>query len=613
MPQQQTDGSTGARATVSSVFLRLRSLSYTAVFALGFVCSLLFGFMRPESRIGTTGAVIAKAYEEMLTSDTVEGWMSGTTKLRQLLDQRLLRHASAVTSSFTNVSLSVRDIFGGLGVGRQGNHSDTDRVGVRLARTGVTVNNPVVLVPGIITTGLEVWDGEDCMKSYFRQRIWGTTSMLQSILSDPECWLRHLALNATTGLDPMQSPHLNRSIRVRPAQGFESGDFFLGGYWLWGQVIEALADIGYDINTMYMASYDWRLSYADLQKRDWYFTKLKQQIETLVTMNGKKAVVVAHSMGGNLWHYFMQWVTHHGPKMWVGEYIHAEVFISTPMLGLPKAFYSLLTGDNRDFASMGQGLSTIINHFFGPSKRRDLWRTCSSLALIMPIGGEETWGDRLAGMPLVRLGDRNLTVEEARNLLAAEGNVPEELQRISPWLLDGMRRNHPAKTINTTAAAVEPPEHVWANALATALPFAPQLKKYAFYGVGVDTEFSGVFQKSGDQDYAIDKSATKDVGFYLGNGDYSVPVSSLGLMCLKGWKSESRNPSNISCTVREYRDEPTTLLSSGYIRGGKASGDHIDILGNDEMLTDLITVVTGGEVQERIVSELPSLAEKWHI
>eukprot|EP00971_Amphidinium_carterae_P152253 3017617-Amphidinium_carterae.1 len=33
----------------------------------------------------------------------------------------------------------------------------------------------------------------------------------------------------TGGLDPLQSPSFNKSIRVRAAQGFESADFFLAG------------------------------------------------------------------------------------------------------------------------------------------------------------------------------------------------------------------------------------------------------------------------------------------------------------------------------------------------------------------------------------------------
>ena len=217
----------------------------------------------------------------------------------------------------------------------------SERVGIRMAREGKVAKHPVIMVPGIITTGLELWDGEDCIKNYFRQRIWGTTTMLQAMVRDPDCWVRHMSLNTTTGLDPLQQPHFNRTIRVRPSQGFESADFFIGGYWLWGLMIESLADVGYDQNSMYMASYDWRLSFEDMERRDWYFTKLMQQIETLVKMNHERAAIVAHSMGGNLFHYFMQWVTHNVHPNWVHNHVHSVILISSPLLGLPKAYFSL--------------------------------------------------------------------------------------------------------------------------------------------------------------------------------------------------------------------------------------------------------------------------------
>lgn len=625
--------------------------SYTGVFVLGFGCSLLGWPMHEKVQSAT--AVVSRAYDEVLW-EAVERLMNGTLKLREVLDHQ----AAAVTDRVKNASVGVKEYLGGLAVPTMLGGQEDERVGVRMAKLGARVHNPVVMIPGIITTGLEVWDGEACIRSYFRQRIWGSSTMLQSIISDPDCWVRHLSLNATTGLDPLQSPHFNRSIRIRPSQGFESADFFVAGYWLWGLMIEALADVGYDLNSMHMASYDWRLSFAHLEHRDRYFTRLRQHIETLVYMNGQKAVVVGHSMGSNVWHYFMQWVTYHVHKNWIHDHIYAEIDISSPLLGLPKAFYSLLTGDNRDFASMGRGFSAVMTHLFGPMTRRRMWRSCSSLAMMMPIGGETIWGEAVTGSPLVRVGGRPLNVSEAYDLLAREGAVPGELQRISPWLLEGLRRARPPEPAGRSAGGglgggsgggsapggaersalvPEPPEAHWANVLAVPLPFAPDLRKYSFYGVGVPTDVSAVLQETGDDAdhprYSIDKAATDHFGFLLADGDYAVPVRSLGLMCFKGWKDDRRNPARIPCTIREYLDNPRVvgknangptgqakaspaqtmyaLLTGGYNRGGQPSGDHIDILGNQELLQDVLTIVSGGEVQERIISDIRAIADKW--
>src|SRR4051794_23884983 len=47
-------------------------------------------------------------------------------------------------------------------------------------------------------------------------------------------------------------------------------------------------DIGYDSNNLFMASYDWRLSFKGLEQRDKYFTKLKNMIELAHTSNDKR-------------------------------------------------------------------------------------------------------------------------------------------------------------------------------------------------------------------------------------------------------------------------------------------------------------------------------------
>ncbi|KAL2511159.1 Phospholipid:diacylglycerol acyltransferase 1 [Abeliophyllum distichum] len=45
--------------------------------------------------------------------------------------------------------------------------------GARLKREGLTALHPVVLVPGIVTGGLELWEGKPCYEDLFRRRLWG--------------------------------------------------------------------------------------------------------------------------------------------------------------------------------------------------------------------------------------------------------------------------------------------------------------------------------------------------------------------------------------------------------------------------------------------------------
>ncbi len=44
--------------------------------------------------------------------------------------------------------------------------------------------------------------------------------------------------------------------------------------------------------------YDWRLSLPVMQQRDGYYLRMKATIEVMVAMEGEKAVLISHSMGG---------------------------------------------------------------------------------------------------------------------------------------------------------------------------------------------------------------------------------------------------------------------------------------------------------------------------
>jgi hypothetical protein len=60
---------------------------------------------------------------------------------------------------------------------------------------------------GFVTSGLELWQGEPCAQSYFRQRLWGTLSMAQTLLTDRMCWMRHMKLDPVTGAQHGTAQH----------------------------------------------------------------------------------------------------------------------------------------------------------------------------------------------------------------------------------------------------------------------------------------------------------------------------------------------------------------------------------------------------------------------
>lgn len=50
-----------------------------------------------------------------------------------------------------------------------------DPPGVKLQKEGLKAKHPVVFVPGIVTCGLELWEGHQCAEGLFRKRLWGGT------------------------------------------------------------------------------------------------------------------------------------------------------------------------------------------------------------------------------------------------------------------------------------------------------------------------------------------------------------------------------------------------------------------------------------------------------
>ncbi|GLT47772.1 hypothetical protein SLA2020_214360 [Shorea laevis] len=82
---------------------------------------------------------------------------------------------------------------------------------------GLTVKQPVVFVPGIVTGGLELWEGRQCADGLFRKRLWGGS--FEELYKRPLCWVEHMSLDNETVLDP-------KGIRVRPVSGLVATDYF---------------------------------------------------------------------------------------------------------------------------------------------------------------------------------------------------------------------------------------------------------------------------------------------------------------------------------------------------------------------------------------------------
>ncbi|KAI8343654.1 Lecithin:cholesterol acyltransferase-domain-containing protein [Chlamydoabsidia padenii] len=417
---------------------------------------------------------------------------------------------------------------------------------------------PVVIVPGVISSGLESWSTDEKARKYFRKRMWGTATMFRAVILDKESWIHHIRLDPVTGLDPF-------GAKVRAAKGLDAADYFITGYWIWGKIIENLAAIGYDNNNMILASYDWRLSFYNLEVRDKYFTKLKADLETFKLIHEKKTVILAHSMGSNVMMYFFKWVQSpqggNGGNQWVENHIESFVSIGGPMLGVPKAFAALLSGETRDTTSLGSFGAYLLEKFFSRNERASLLRTWAGGSSMLPKGGNLFWGDDGAApddsdniadkSSYGSLGSKNDTNSKSRPIKKPSYNHTHgklvtflkkrfvngvEDTNITVNLDDGSNNTDNVKGTNyhhyTMDDALEllystaSPDFSnmiktnysngfsaskrqlqmninnrtkWANPLEAPLPNAPSMKIYCLYGVGLPTERSYHYAFSDDE------------------------------------------------------------------------------------------------------------------
>ena len=556
------------------------------------------------------------------------------------------------------------------------------RPGYLLAQQGARAKYPVVMVPGFVTSGLELWQGKKCAQKYFRQRMWGGINTARQFFTETACWREHLALDPFTGMDP-------EDIRIRAAQGFEAADYFMANYWVWGKLIENLADIGYDASQMVMESYDWRLAFPLVEKRDGYFTRLRHSIEVMHSTNGRKVVIAAHSMGSQLLIYFFTWVTTDekdggggGGPDWVDKHVHAFINIAGPMLGVPKAAPALLSGEMRDTSRFIGVFGSMTEQFFGRRLRKDLWLTWGSLWAMLPKGGNAIWGvgadmcnmtspceglwckgspnaSTSSVVPLLQLTDSiesssNGTCERKDAYLCKSGEGDSKQTRFLSNQIDEFSRRtnhsveetldflrkwgggHGSSLANTRYYSFdrkeEPSPRTWSDPSRTPLPHAPKMKIYCLYGVGLKTERAYFYKRTAvnlEDDVKMcnnshfdppllmntsvdDEEHDVEHGVKFSDGDGSVPLLSLGYMCVDAWQREELNPSGSKVITREYSNKQEFSVDDP-MRGGPQSADHVDILGNVDMTEDFLRIVSdfgAKNIKSHIVSDIENIAER---
>lgn len=506
--------------------------------------------------------------------------------------------------------------------------------GLALAKT-LSARYPMLLVPGLVSSGLEVWRARECLggpNAYFRQRLWGTTTMLRAAMRNTSCWMEHMALDPETGLDPP-------NVKLRAASGFEAADYIMPGYWVWAKLLENLAAVGYDGNTMTMFAYDWRLSFPGMEKRDQLFTRMQIEAERLVESTGLRLVVLAHSMGTNVWMYFMQWVTTVGRRntpdpTWVDRHVHAIISLGGAFLGAMGPLTALLSGEAH-LGALGVLLEPLTRMLLGEVGRtriRDMLRTWGALYELLPLGGDAVWGNEAEPTDcrcdlLTRAGAPPMGTAKAleliRNLTGPPPAAPP--QSCAPDSGAGSCEGRNGTVPETAKGPV-----TW-DPLENPLPLAPNVTLFCLYGVGVKSErayrytpddlsspllhidYNHHMTTSKSYNHGAFADANMDYGLVTVDGDGTVPLMSLGYMCRDGWSSlRGLNPGRSPIYTREYVDDSVSLFS-GDIRGGPRAAKHVEILGNHEVIQDIVHIVAGQDDsvrEDRVHSRIDEISRR---
>lgn len=498
-------------------------------------------------------------------------------------------------------------------------------VGRRMQKQGLKAKYNVVMVPGVISTGIESWgvseDGNCPSIAHFRKRLWGLFYMLRTMVLDKACWLKHIQLDPETGLDPP-------GIKLRAAQGFGASDFFITGYWIWNKILQNLATIGYGPDNMITAAYDWRLAYLDLEKRDAFFTKLKLQIEMVKNLTGEKSYLVGHSMGSQVVLYFMKWVEAEGPHYgnggphWCNDYLAGFINISGSLLGTPKTLPALISGEMKDTVQLNYLAVFGLEKFLSKKERVDMLRTFGGIPSMMPKGGDLIWGnltyspddptnklltddielegpkDETFGSFIRYRAKKAQTNDEANISLPKQnftiGQTIEKILEISPdWFSNRVREQYSFGVAHTKKELeANNQDHLkWSNPLEVTLPNAPDMKIYCFYGVGNPTERAYTYKEDDTGSglpLVIDTDSKSPV--YFGDGDGTVSLMSHSICHEWQKKGSIFNPANMEVKIVEIKHEPDRFD----IRGGAKTAEHVDILGS-AALNELLLRVVGGE------------------
>ncbi|PKA55671.1 Phospholipid--sterol O-acyltransferase [Apostasia shenzhenica] len=227
-----------------------------------------------------------------------------------------------------------------------------------------------IIIPGFASTQLRAWSVLDCPFSPLDfnplDSVWLDTTKL---LSAVNCWLKCMLLDPYNQTD-------HPECKSRPDSGLSAITELDPGYItgplssVWKEWLKWCIEFGIEANAIVAVPYDWRLSASMLEERDLYFHKLKLTFETVLKLRGGPSLVFAHSLGNNVFRYFLEWLKLEiAPKhyiQWLDQHIHAYFAVGAPLLGATEAVKATLSGFTFGLP-IPEGTARLLYNSFGSS------------------------------------------------------------------------------------------------------------------------------------------------------------------------------------------------------------------------------------------------------
>uniref|UniRef100_A0A5B6Z9N8 Phospholipid--sterol O-acyltransferase n=1 Tax=Davidia involucrata TaxID=16924 RepID=A0A5B6Z9N8_DAVIN len=227
-----------------------------------------------------------------------------------------------------------------------------------------------IIIPGFASTQLRAWSILDCPYSPLDfnplDLVWLDSTKL---LSAVNCWLKCILLDPYNQTD-------HPECKSRPDSGLSAITELDPGYItgplssVWKEWVKWCIEFGIEANAIIAVPYDWRLSPSKLEERDLYFHKLKLTFETALKLRGGPSLVFAHSLGNNVFRYFLEWLKLEiAPKryiQWLDEHIHAYFAVGSALLGSIETVEATLSGYTFGLP-ISEGTARLMFNSFGSS------------------------------------------------------------------------------------------------------------------------------------------------------------------------------------------------------------------------------------------------------